>query len=419
MRETSPAGAGLFGPSSECASEEPVGMAGEVGGDTPVLGRSVQESDGLGNEGVESWKEWNMEDRRDSSSNRNLNRIADQELHSSVAPSRRGGPSEGVSLESSLDFPVVKRSSKLVSAGVIQSRRERAESKEHNMPPSPLDPTEEFPSGSIFFTASGFSRLSPSESEIRASTPTGYADHGDNHVPQVFVERPFSPPERDGSSIAAGDFVNSSDWSSGGLECSNDVSRNSRTHTDERSPPPLTSQVAAPVVGESDSEPMLPLLNRGKAREVELVDINTLPLSEPSLYSKGELQTAETNSVLPGASTPPNNHFPLSSEGLPSDSSPPSDSSHPRAELSYTAFPRSPQLYKSSLATPHVLGGHQEVESAPAPHRVRANSNRLQNPLAKVRGHNHYPATTSGGGRSRSHSEEESTEFLEDFIDGL
>jgi hypothetical protein len=261
----------------------------------------------------------------------------------------------------------------------------------------------------------------------------------------MFVEQPFSPPEKNSSSIAAVELTNSSDWSAGAL-VSNDDTRHSRSPADKIGPSPLSLSVE-----KSESESMFSLFKRTRDvdiffdasqqkpgvnpaastgsttpgastysqrdREVEpklLSGVNKPHLLKGSSHLQaGQLRTDLTvagtrahDTPLISSSTPPTNIT------LPSSSSPPS---HPRAQRSFSAFPHSPKPYKSALATPHVLGGQQEMEPPLQHNRVRANSSRMQKPHPKSTGSNHQPATPSGSHISR----EGSTEFLEDFIDGL
>lgn len=400
LRETSPAGTGLFSPSAE----ESVGVSGVVGGATPLLEPVLESGTATGRE---SWMVQSTEEYEGEETSRELNHLAsdrDSETCSNGVASGRAYSSE----DSSSEFPQVARSSKLVDRGDIQSRRDRAESREHNMPPM-VSLREDFPvasspiTGSISFTASGFSRLSPSEKEIRASTPTGYIDASGNHVPRVFVERPFSPPERDGSSIAAGDFAHSSDWSLGEPISSNPSPRNSRSPLGPSSPEAVANE-----------EPVVPsLFSKGKAKEVELADISSLPGSASTYSQKERVTESKTlSTVTPPSSIPLTNSSPQLEH--PSPSPPTTYGSHPRAHVSYTAFPHSPQLYKSSLATPHVLGNEAEPASLPQP-RARANSNRVQGSHLKDRGCYQQPASATPS----SKGEQGSTEFLEDFIDGF
>ena len=99
-------------------------------------------------------------------------------------------------VESNMDFPNRRRSSKLVDPSDIQVRRALTESKVHNLPPEELLQSNVYlehlsqDSGSIYFTASGFSKLSPSDAETRSVSP-GYTEG--NLTPQALVQQSFSP----------------------------------------------------------------------------------------------------------------------------------------------------------------------------------------------------------------------------------
>ena len=484
IREASPAGTGLFSPPEECASLPSVGVAGSSPGVTLMLG-----SDRGGGKGVESHTEGVELDGELTSS-----RHASNHNHMNGAASVGGvgfsrGDIDEVEGESSLDFRSVRRSSKLVDPNDLQALRVRAGSREHNLPPSvpattPLPPdskqqqqqvqqqqqqvqqqqqqlqeslTESY-TGSIHFTASGFSTMSPSsENGIMSSTPTGnyMKDSGGGrcHVPQVFVEQLFSPPDvtRPTTDPAAPDFPNISDWSSrGGIDHSH--STDSRSLAEEELSSvglgPSPHSLGLSGADESDSSvspPLPPKLKEGKVKEVELAEISTLPdakhlTGQPSL-SSGKTNASTNNnpfsaSAVNSTSTAAGNAYstamvnphPTTTSSPPmSNASPPSPvllprvDSHPRATYSssFSTFLHSPMPYKSSLATPHVLGGrgHDDDTEPPEQTRVRANSNRTErwsshDPRLKV-GMSPSPSSTL------SHSTEGSTDFLENFIDGF
>lgn len=342
--------------------------------------------------------------------------------------------------ESNLDNYRVRRSSKLVDPDSIQAIRARAETREHNLPP-PESLQDNFPeqlsptTGSVFFTVDGFSKMTPSNNnDIRSSTPTGFDNPGSNEVPQVFIEPPFSSSSEEPSRIAAllssgsscsekRDFDgSSSDWSSAVVTRGNQAS--SRSLADELSEvgislSPLSSSgaptpwgggaVPAPVVPHpvvAPAELVKSELLGGRGKEVELMDTNNwFPSSEPS-SAQGQQTELETtpplnkNSKDIGTTPPLPSHSPKMMP--PSHRTPPSPPLVP-----YSAFIHSPQMYRSSVATPHVLVSDQDYA-----YRPRSRSNRME---AELRPRKSGGVEDAGG----QCSEEGNTEFLEDFIDNF
>lgn len=532
MRETSPAGAGLFSPPGECSGDEGLSSVGVVAGSFPRV--TLGSSGGGGGKGVESHGgevELHPLGCELKSSEHTSNHIINGIASVGGVNFSVGGLDEGEE-ESCLDFRSIRRSSKLVDLNDLQALRVRAESCEHNFPPPehehsipmatqpPPNPKQQLQeslteslspyTGSIHFTASGFSRMSPSsENGIRSSTPTGnYMEDsgggGGQQVPQVFVERPFSPPDvawpTDSAAPIAGDFPSISDWSSrGGIDHSHSTNSRSLAEGEEEElssmgigpSPCLLEGSGADESDSSVSPPLPPKIKEGKVKEVELAEMSDVRLSEnltgregralvegqalvselePSLLS-GKMNTYTNNpfsastvnpcstvavnpystaadnpysttttvnsystaTVNPYSTTAVNPYSTTTSsaDALPMNNMPPSTSpvlpprvgSHPRAAAHsspFSTFLHSPQPYKSSLATPHVLGGRGDDDDDAEPLeqvRVRANSNRTERWVS------HDPRSKVGVSQSPSsplsHSTEGSTDFLENFIDGF
>lgn len=236
-------------------------------------------------------------------------------------------------------------------------------------------------------------------------------------------------------------------------------------------PSPRSLLEASGAADESDSSvsPPLPLkLKEGKVREVELTEISSLSdhltgrqalvseRLEPSLasgktnaytsnpFSATAVNPCSTSSVNPNpcstssvnpcstttttvnpyptttsstaaaADTLPVSNTPPSSPGLP----PRVGADHPRAAAyssSFSTFLHSPRPYKSSLATPHVLGHDDDDDAGQT--RARANSNRTG--TERWASSHELKVGVSPSPSPLSHSTEGSTEFLENFIDGF
>ena len=402
--------------------------------------------------------------------------------------------------ESVLEFSGRRRSSRLVDGTKIQALRARAESREHNFPPPQLGPgRDDFPlppsqfppapataldtsltsdttTPPIFFTASGFSRVSPtaSDQEMQPSTPStttstattssAFTNSGSVEVSQVCVQQPFPPTTTTTTTTttsAEGTLSHATPiFSIGGNEEEAEAGRRDAwSSLNEVSAAETLSTIQAKVVvggvsshpspeevspgvvmsggvsgvggcglGVEPSPPSPYLLVKSSRlgdneAEVELVDITAMPT--PPLDKPLPLVELLSTRSEPVVANPSRTTNPLPTTGSASstETTPPKQApTHSPPTLSYS-FPHSPQLYRSSLATPHVLGGASPLdETEPGggggggrySHRPRACSNRAEAGLTRS-----HLRPGKGEGRGRSHSSEGSTEFLEDFIDNF
>lgn len=335
--------------------------------------------------------------------------------------------------ECSMDFPSRRRSSQLVDPNNIHVKRMLAESKVHNLPrPDPSqftasssledllkDSEPPSPSGAIFFTASGFSRLSPGEAIVTSSSsPTSPADTSTrgSAVAQ--------------GAISASSVISESTGSTGvGVETSShdDVVVSSNTFSLPQHSDNVTGNAFKGQRGRHlDTEPPLQsqLLRSSKMNEVEMLDVNSL---------QGTHQTVNQPPSPPASSLSSSVQAPTQQQQLPSRNLQPLPSS-PHSSTAANTFSSSytfPRFHGSLVATPHVLGssnlkttGNSTLSVESSLQRQRANSNRVSGYYKNassnsntIHHHHRQQQQQQQSSRSRSHSAEGEMLTLEDFVD--
>ena len=412
MRETSPAGAGMFAPSAKSKD----------------LSSNVNDSSNLSvPDSFESEEQGNI--IKDDSSHFESGESSFQLSNDEKGPPRflsEYAELYDLDVESSMDFPSRRRSSRLVDPSDIQTRRLRAEAREHNLAPEPLksdfprnlaperlksDFPEPSPSnmGPIFFTVGGFSSVDPSDGEMLTSTPTNQIN-SDNQLHER-IENDLTGTdtlivkERDYNTLHAScdvsPVVSRDSHSNSELNIS-DYSGTKDTGPNDSSPKTSTLSLEVPSY-------VSPTVHTSKQRkEVELVDITSLSSATPPVSSLHGTELSTVNSTLyqtePKECVSPSSNPSVSDhDRIPSS---PSGSVIASSKISFdSALNHTAQPYRSTVATPHVLGSNVDPYEDHYSHSSRTGSGtRLQ------------------GNTGSSHSQAESegdNQFLEDFIDGF